>query len=150
MSASVSIDRTSLSLSPLVIVGPGDASTTYLLTKNGLGRPGVTQRLTYMPDSPYIHGSELLAAAQEQSSLPLEIVVQAATASALDAAVQALADAVFQFSYTVTVTPASGVSKTWACDPAALAPSSGGEIDAAWLQFVDVLKVTIPVYPIPS
>lgn len=150
MTASVSIDRTSLSLPALVIVSADTNPTaTYVLTASGLGRPAITWRETKMPDSPNIAGSELLNAVKEQASLPLEVLVQSDTAANLDAAVQALADAVWQFSYDVTVT-IDGVVKVWSCTPAGFAPSSGNEEAAKWLQRVDVLAITIPVYPNPG
>ena len=150
MTASVSIDRTSLGLSALLIVSADtDPTATYVLTKKGLGRPAITPRETKAPDSPDMNGSVLLNVVKEQSALPLEVLVQSDTAANLDAAVQELADAVWQFRYPTTVN-ISGVSKVWSCTPSAVAPSSGGEDDAQWLQFVDVLQLTIPVYPIPG
>lgn len=149
MTANVSIDRTSLALPPLLIADAGDLAATYVLTGSGLGRPAITWRETRAPEHPDMHGSLLLRAVKEQSSLPLEVIVQADTAADLDAAVQALADAVWQFSYNITVT-IDGGAKVWAATPAALAPSSGNEDAAKWLLHVDVLTITIPVYPIPG
>jgi hypothetical protein len=149
MTARVSIDRTSLSLSALVIADASTPLATYVLTGSGLGRPAVTWRETYAPDNPYISGRTLLGAVKEQSSLPLEVLVQASTSAALDTAVQELADAVWQFSYDVTVT-IDGLAKVWTCTPAAVAPSSGNEVAVKWLQHIDVLQLTIPVYPIPG
>lgn len=145
--ASVSIDRTALSMSALTI--SGDGTGTYSLTAKGLGRPAITARSTWFPDSPDVHGSRLRSAVKEQSSLPLEVVVQAASASALDAAVTALSDALWQFSFTTTVT-VDGVSKVWTCSPASWAVASGVVEVSHAAAFLEVLTITIPVYPIPS
>lgn len=144
--ATVSIDRSALSLSPLVIADDG---ATYRLTERGLGRPGVTWRMGAMPDSADVHGTEYISAAKEQSSLPLEVAVTASTTSALSAAVVALEAAVSQFSYDVTVT-VDGVGRTWSCGPASYA-SANGAFDAGMVAaHFDVLSITIPVYPIPE
>lgn len=146
MTASVSIDRTSLALSALVI---SDAGATYLLTDKGLGRPATTRRNTYAPESPDMHGSLLLNSVKEQSALPLEVIVQADTAADLDAAIQALFDALDQFTYNTTVT-VDGVAKVWASSPAAYGASDGYVDHSRVAQFFDVLAITIPVYPIPG
>lgn len=145
ISASVSIDRSSLSLAALTI--SGDGSGTYSLTRDGLGRPAITARSTYAEDSSDVAGSLLTQAVKEMSSLPLEVLVQAATSADLDAAISALDAALWQFSYQVTVT-VDGVAKVYNCGPAAWAPSSGKVDHGLAAQFVDVLTVTIPVQPL--
>lgn len=145
--AQVSIDRSSLSLGALVI--SSTPTDTYVLTGAGLGRPGISWRYTYAPANPYIHGSALLGAVKDQSSLPLEVLVQSNTAANLDAAIKTLTDALDQFSYDVTVT-VDGVAKTWSCDPGSYASTDGQVNDARQVQFVEVLAITIPVYPIPG
>lgn len=147
VSATVSIDRTSLGLAPLTI--SGDGSGTYSLTQGGLGSPVQSARLLYMPDHPDVHGSELLGAVRETTALPLTILVQAATSAALSAAVDALNDALWQFTYATTVT-VDGVARTWTCHPCLAAPASGLVEHGMADQFFDVLSVTIPVYPIAS
>lgn len=147
MTDGVSIDRTSLSLSPLTI--GLDGSGTYSLTQVGLGRPAITPRATYFPDSRDVDGSKLQAVVREQSSLPLEVLVQGVSAAALDTAINDLDAAVWQFTYDTTVT-IGGVAKVWHCTPAAWAPTSGLVEHAHVEQFFEVLTLTIPVYPIPS
>lgn len=148
--ATVSIDRSSLpgSLSPLTITDDG---ATYRLTLDGLGAPGYTMRETLMPNSADVRGSELIAAVPERTSLPLEVVVMAASSSALATAVTALRDAVWQFSYPMTVT-VDGVSETWAgCGPAAWALSNDKVDHSHVAQFFRVFTIVIPLYdPIAS
>ena len=146
-SAQVSIDRSSLSLAALIL--SSTPTDTYVLTAEGLGRPAISRRNTYMPNNPFIHGSELVGSVKEQSTLPLEVLIQSDTAANLDAALTALADALDQFSYNVIVT-IDGVAKTWACDPANYGPTDNLVKGERQAQFVDVWSLTIPVYPIPS
>lgn len=145
--ATVSIDRSDLSLAALVI--SGDGSGTYSLTDRGLGRPAITPRITNMPDSRDVEGSEILSAVKEQTALPLEVLVQATSTAALDAAIDALDAALWQLQYDVTVT-IDGVAKVWHCTPAAWAVSSGVVEYARAAQFVEVLTITIPCKPTPE
>lgn len=144
---SVSIDRTSLELDPLVIGGTG--SDTFTLTESGLGRPGVTPRATTAGDSPWVHGSVTVAAVREQSALPLEVLVQADSDALLEAAIAELDAALWQFAYTVTVT-VGGVGQVWAADPAAWSTAGDARRWAYAARFIEVLTVTIPVHPIPG
>lgn len=145
--ASVSIDRTSLGLSPLVI--SGDGSGTYSLTAAGLGRPLVTARYTYADASADVEGQVLLQAVRDTSALPLEVLVQANTYAALQDALDALADAVWQFTYTTTTTVA-GVSRSWRCQPCAPQVDEGVITHARADQHLAVAALTIPVNPTPG
>lgn len=142
--ASISIDRTSLTLSALVVADDG---TTYRPTPDGIGRPGISWRLTAMPDSADSHGTEYVAAVKEQSSMPLQVKVYADSSAALDAACDALEEALSQFAYTMTVT-VDGVAKTWTCAPASWQVSNfdSGEVAA----HIATYAITVPVYPIAS
>jgi hypothetical protein len=147
MTASVTIDCSSIS-APNVVISD-DPTGTYVLLFEGLGRPAITWRLTSAPDSVNVHGTEYVAAVKEQTSLPLKVMVQAASSAALDTAVTALEDALSQFTYPTTVA-VDGVSKVWSCAPAAYSPTSG-LVDASMVaQHFDVYTITIPVYPIPG
>lgn len=138
---SVSIARTSLSLSPLVLADDG---TTYRITEDGIGRPGRTWRLGQMPDSADTHGTEYISAALEQTNLPLKVLVQAASSAALEAALDDLEDALGQFAYETTVT-IDGAARTWTCGPA----SSQASIDSGQVAaHLSEVTITIPVYPI--
>ena len=145
--AAVSIDRTALSLSPLTI--SDDGTGTYSLTVGGLSRPVVTPRETKAPESRYFAGSELLAVTREQTSMHLEVLIQAASSSALDAAITALDNALWQFAYDVTVT-VDGVAKVWHCTPAALGASSGLFESSHVADHFAVFALDIPCKPIPA
>lgn len=138
--ASVSIDRTSLSLSALVIADDG---ATYQLGMDGLGEPNMTHRTTSMPDSQDVVGSEPVSAVKEATSLPLTVIIKGSSSAALKTAVTALTDALSQFTFTATVT-VDGQSDVWTCSPASWARSTAvqpGEV----AQFFKVLTVTIPL-----
>lgn len=145
--ASVSIDRTSLSLGALTIGdNPGDA---YCLTPTGLGDPEMVWRVASMPDSASIHGREITAAALEVSSLPIEVVVSGSSAANLRANRVALTNAVSQFTYTTTVT-VDGVAQVWLCEPGNWSVTGGVVRHAHQTELLQVLTVTIPVHPIAS
>lgn len=141
--ATVSLDRTSLSLSALAITDDG---STYQLKQDGLSRPAMTWRFTTMPDSADIHGTENVAAARERTTIPLEVIVKSTSSSALNTAVVALETALSQWAYDVTVT-VDGVAQVWHAAPAAWSfsqPTSPGMV----AQFFTLMTITIPVYPI--
>lgn len=145
--ASVSIDRTSLTLSPLVLNGSGGG--TYTLTPRGLGAVVTAWRYGWMPSHPDVHGDELLSATLENARLSLEVLVEAATSVALETAVTALNEALFQFSYEVTQT-VDGVAKTWTCFPSVAVPVAGVVLHNEVAEHFGVFSMSIPVYPIAS
>lgn len=147
MATSVSIDRTSLGLPPLVIGVDGDS--TYTVTVGGLGRPAVTARTTYAGDSPYLHGQTPIAVVRENSSLPLTVLLQGDTDAALRAAAAALDAALWQFTYNVTVTEGS-TATTWLCSPASYGLDSSAVTSDNVAEHYEVWAITIPVYPIPA
>lgn len=147
MSATVTLDCSSIPASDVVLNSA--TSATYVLLQEGLSRPAITWRLTPAPDSADVHGTEYVAAAKEQTTLPLKVMIQAASSAALDAAISDLEDALSQFTYTATVV-VDGVTKVWSCAPAAYSPTSG-LIDSNFVDgHFDVYTITIPVYPIPG
>lgn len=144
--AQVSIDRTSLGKAPLVI--RGDGSKPYSLTQAGLGRPAVTAR-TSSVSSPWLHGETVTQVVREQSSLALEVLLQADTPLALDQAADDLDEALWQFSYSLTVTVGSE-NITWLCSPASYGLADGTVLSDNVDQHYEVWTVTVPVYPIPT
>lgn len=144
MSASLSIDRSSLSLSPLEVAATPPAAGLWVIT---VGRPEMTWRRTLVT-SDSTHGASQTAAVLEQSSLPsLSIGVKGSSVADLQARCDELEQAVWQFTFDATITEA-GVSRTWAC-------LCG---DVKWNDYQDGMagalvataNLTIPVYPIPS
>lgn len=141
----ISIDRTSLSLAALVVDStPGSG---FWVPEDGLERPAITQRRQYAGASPWLHGSTLVAATKEQSTLPFTVYTQATTAALLSGQMDELEEALSQFTFDATVT-IDGVAKVWACDPADI---GWGTVDSGMVRaHIARATVTIPVYPIAS
>lgn len=107
----ISIDRTSLSLAPLVITS-NPFGTTLHIPEDGVDWPSFDTRRAYAPDSAYASGRTLLAAVLGEGSLPVTIYAHGSTGAALAAAQAELADAVAQWSYDLTLTVDS-VARTY-------------------------------------
>lgn len=138
----VTVSRTALALPVLSLT-----TSPYWIDEDGLESPEMTWRRTYAGDSPYTHGSELVAAVKEQTSLPLGVLILADSALELQTALDDLDEAVSQFTYTTTVT-VDGIARSWSCDPASW---RRGRIDSGeQAAFLARVALTIPVYPIPG
>jgi hypothetical protein len=142
----ISIDRTSLSLSPLAFSGANDGTTLGVVSYQP---PALQWRVTYMPDSIDSHGSEAVGAAYQQALLSFDWVRDGgATETQVKASFDEVVAALGQFSYTVTTQVSGAPAQVWAADPGALAPSPRTYADLA--NRTPVFTVTIPVYPIAS
>lgn len=144
---SISISRTDLSLSPLVLTGtPGDSGLGIVSYQ----APAKQRRLTYAPSSPYLDGDTLIASVWQQSFLTLSVVSDnVSTENASKSALQTFEDAISQFSFTVTVTENGGTAQVWTCDPGSMSPAAG----RTYVDLRDhnpVWLVTIPCQPIPG
>lgn len=117
ISVSVTIDRTSLSASPLVISNVVSAGDYHLPEEavDGL-RPDFKMRRTYADDSPWVGGRQLLAAVSDASTLPLTFYAHASTQALLEAAITAAEAAFSQFVYTLTLT-VGGQTRSWSAEP---------------------------------
>lgn len=100
---SLTFDRTSLSLAPLVITD-NPHGTTLHLPEDGLVWPAFGTRRTYAPDSPHEAGRVLLAAVADATEIPVTIYAHGDTTTALNAAKAELEAAVAQWSYGLTLT----------------------------------------------
>lgn len=141
----VSIDRSALSLSPLVLSGTAGAQPLAVASYQ---EPAIMHRIRYAPQSDYIHGSLALGSVLDHTLLQFDVFPDAAaTESAARTALVTLRVALNQFSYAVTVT-INGVAETWRCDP--------GSVGAAQRTYVNmhhfnvVHPVSIPCYPVRS
>ncbi len=145
MTTSVTFDRTSLSLSDLV-VGLYAADATYFLPPEGITRPAFTMRRTYAPDGD-ITGKQLLQAVQDSGPVQLSIYAQATSTSALTTAMEALDAAATQWSYDLTVT-VDGVARTYPADPEF---PQWGLVDAGLVGvFLALATITVPVNPVEA
>jgi hypothetical protein len=143
VSTHVSIDRTSLGKAALII--GSDGAAPYSLTATGLGRPAVTARANAV-SSPWLHGETVVSVVREQSSLPFEVLLQAHNDENLELVRYALDEALWQFSYQVTVTEGE-TAHTWLCSPASYGTDSVAFSNVAGC--FEVWTITVPCYPIP-
>jgi hypothetical protein len=100
---SLTFDRTSLSLPPLVVTS-NPHGTTLHIPEDGLTWPAFGTRRTYAPDSPHEPGRVLLAAVADATELPVTIYAHADTTAALEVAQAELEAACAQWSYDLTLT----------------------------------------------
>ena len=144
----VTIDRTSLSKSPLVLSAGHD--TTIGLS--AYQPPSKVARITYMPDNSSIHGSEAIASSWQQAILGFNALIdQAASEADIASAVSDLTAAVEQFSYTITTQVGNAPAEKWSADMGSITlADSGGRVFEDLAHLNPVYSVTIPVYPIPS
>jgi hypothetical protein len=145
-SLTISIDRTSLSLTPLVLSAVDDANPLGIVN---FTEPGRIARIRYAPPSDIFHGDSALAMTYQQALLAFDVVTdQAATEQASRDLLDDLRDALGQFPYTTTTIVNGATPQVWTCDPGSVAP-----IARTWfnLENLDpVASVTIPCYPIPG
>lgn len=144
---SVSVDRTGLSLSALVIGTEGFGS--YLIDRGGLGRVGRTPRETLATPSPWVHGQLRTAVVLEESSLPLVVRVNGTSSSDLNTKVAALEAALYQFVYGVTVV-VDGVTKVYTAYPATIQSTDALVAFERVTSFHEDLSISIPVYPVSA
>lgn len=137
---SLSIDRTSLALAPLVITGN---PTEPRWLDPSVGRPTFDYRRDYAPDSAWTSGKVLLSAVRDASTLPLVIYMRADTSAALQALEDELETALGQWSYDVMLT-VDGVARTW---PAEIAAPSFELDEGLVAAHMSRASVVIPVNP---
>jgi len=148
MSLTVSIARSSpLPTTPLVLSGTADANqlgiTNYM-------EPARQARIAYAPDSAWVHGSQALAWAWQQTLLQFDVVTDlAASETASRNLLTDLRNAITQWKFNVTVTIGGAAGEVWACQPGSIAPA-GGRTYADIENHDPIWSVSIPCYPIPS
>jgi hypothetical protein len=147
----LAIDRTSLSLGTLSIAA--DPSSGYILETFG---PGRRQWDRATAESPWVHGRALTGSRMLQGELTGVVCVYAdaaASAATLGTRLDALVDALSQFSYTVTFTHTEGVTSqawTWTCEPADLDIGDAGLFaDDDLAALIQPVAFRIPRSPIP-
>jgi hypothetical protein len=143
----ISIDRTSLSLSPLVLAGH---DVTRALSVSDYQEPAMQPRIQYAPSSDDVSGEMPLGWVWQDSILGFSVFAEDAdTESDLRGRIAELTAAVARLSYETTVTVNDADPEVWSCRPGSVTPV-GGRTSADLQDHTSVWSVAIPVYPIRS
>lgn len=143
----ISIDRTALSLSALVCSGKRDGSPLLL---TDYAEPAMQARVGTSPDSEWVHGSQALSWAWQQTILSFSVMADASTEAAARAVIAELRAAVTQgLNYSVTVSVSDADAETWRCQPGSVTPAGSRSL-ADMRRPVNVWNVTLPCYPVRS
>ena len=138
----ISVDRTSLSLGPLVFSANDDANVWGIMP--GYQQPGLVPE-TRVASSPLTHGEVATRFKWQQALHQFDAFPNVASAAALTAAKAEVRAALGRLSYSVTVTE-NGQATIWDCQPGSFMPSpiDYPELDALHPAFA----ITIPCHPI--
>ena len=143
MTSTLSIDRTSLSLSALVI-----PSTGFELGEDF--SPGGVQQQRALAESRFVDGAALTAVRRQMTQLAGTLRAVGTTPTGLQANEAVLLAALGQFSFMVTWSEvgATTATYTWTCQPADV-ETKAGFVDYLRGMFVQEFAVTIPRQPTP-
>lgn len=145
----ISIDRTSLALDPLVLVGDKGSTTNTKLAISAYQEPSRQARVRRAPPSDHVHGDLALGWNWQQSALSFVVVALEATEAEGKAAVLELEEAVARLSYSVTVTVGTAPPYTWTCDPGSVtATRNRTRFDVRSGQ--SEWSVELPCHPVPE
>lgn len=136
------ITRTWLSTSNLVLA----ASTGYYIQRDGFGPGEVTFRKNEA-ESPYVAGKYLTHAVKDQQTSTLKVRVLGTSQSVLYTRMEALAEAVEQFSFTLTLT-INGTLFQYECDASDYSVGDSGSVQDLWLRSdTQIMTIQIPHKP---
>jgi hypothetical protein len=142
MTTSLTIDRSSLSLSDLVI-GTSPFGADMYLPEDGIERFDFDYRRSYAEGSTYAPRA-LLAAILEPTTLSVAVYCRGASSAALATIETTLTTAMSQWAYDLTLT-IDGVSQTVTGEPTRPA---FGQIDSGMVRaFVSRATLSIPINP---
>jgi hypothetical protein len=154
VSLTLTISRTELSLSPLVLSG-NDGAVAGAGDANPIGvtnyqEPGYQADVSYADDSMYVHGSTPLAWKYQQAVMNFDIVTDEAASEAESRALFAqVRAAIVQSSYTVAVAIGGTSAGTWTCHMGSMTPNGS----RTYLNVRDsdpVWSIALPCYPVPA
>jgi hypothetical protein len=143
----ISIDRASLALPALVLLGHG---TTPGLAVEGYTEPALRPRVAYAADSDWVDGSMPLSMSWQESLIGFSVFPdEAASEAQARLWVAELVQALGRLRYLVTITVNDAPAETWTCAPGTVTPSGARSLmnmrdhDQVW-------EVSIPCQPIRS
>lgn len=141
----ISIDRTALALTPLVLSGRDDGSP---LGVTDFTEPGRQPRIVSI-SSDHQHGDNPLRWSYQQAVLTFSAFPEADDEATAQAALEELRAAITQgLRYEVTVTISDAPPKVWTCNPGTLSPPSRDYLNLK--HHFPVWSVTLPCHPIPA
>lgn len=141
---SVGIERTELSLSPLVITNTPSAAG-FWIPEDGITEPEFATRAAFAPESVYMPGKLALAAQKDAGGLALVIYAKAASSAALEVLKAELAAALNQWKPDIA-TAIDGVTKTY--EVAYPVTPSWGVVDSGMVRaHIAKTAVTVVVNP---
>lgn len=140
---SVTIDRTSLDLPPLVISDYPDPDAPWYLPEDGVVEPGWSFRTTSAPESAYFPGDQPLAAVLDASTLPLAVYARPVGEATLGQVKAVLELAVAQFRYAITLT-LDGEARSWVAFPSW---PQWGPLDSGMGSRLARCSITVPINP---
>lgn len=147
----LTLDRSSLSLADLVVVGDRATATagagywTPLTDSEGLTLPSFQPRRLYAPDSAWVAGKQLLGSVLDQGTLQVDVWVIGSNVSELKTRKDALEAAAYQFAYAVTLAVDGATLGVWGGEPAWLQWQAPTPRDRA--DFMARVTLQIPVNP---
>ena len=140
---SLSIDRSSLGLTPLPLVDSGRTAGTYVVTADGWA-PGAVIAENDYAQSRWLDGGQIVSTRREIVTMSLVVRLWASTLPGLTTMVDTLAAALGQRSYTITETGLATLPRTWSCFAASVVPA----YDPVQLrQFTTIVTASIPRQP---
>ena len=144
MSSTLTIDRTELALSALVVPTSGSFELGEDFS------PGGVRWQRALASSRFVDGGALTAVRRDMTQIGGTIRAVGTTPTTLQANESVLLAALAQFSYTVTwqEVGATTATYTWTAMPADVEPR-GGFVDYLRGMFVQEFAVTIPRQPVP-
>lgn len=120
----------------------------YWFTPDGFPPAVKTPRVTEV-SAPFVDSMMPTHMTLDSAVLAYTVFVSGASASQLDNRIEALNDALLQFSYTVT-TDRDGIVKVYACWSGLMAPVDLGRDDQMQAAFLAKYSLTIPCHPTPA
>lgn len=146
----ITTDRSGMpgSLSPLVLHGSADGSGRRIVAYSP---PALQSRITWMPDSIDVEGSEAIATTWQQSMLGFSVKIEATTETLVQSTYAEMVAAWSQFSFTITTQLSGAPAQVWSANRGSIQlADSTGRTFADVHNLNPVYAITIPVYPIAS
>ena len=143
--ATWSIDRTALSLAPLVLSG---SEGPLSVLRDGLVLPSRAREHAWAYASSVIDGNLSMGSRLLTTAWVLPVRVDGESVAAIDAQIAEVETAVSQHAFTLTYA-ADDSASSWACWAADVAEDVAGKADAVYETY-GLITLTIPCQPIPG